>query len=201
MSDTHLRATRVLDEAMRVMSEKNSSYQDAWQEQGWRGNLARIMSKVSRLRNMLWRNNVSLLNGDKEHPRETLLDVINCCVFAILNLDDEREWGHEPDLPKQVSQQFDHEYAGMQHNSYPEPFPQRAPWQAPGMHPEAPPAATGGQHHIAQPTGHMGEPLATQVSSAQGVIEEIEEPPENPTPSPSPRTPRGGRKIKDAPQA
>lgn len=190
MSDTHLRATRVLDEAMRVMSEKNSSYQDAWQEQGWRGNLARIMSKVTRLRNMLWRNNVSLLNGDKEHPRETLLDVINCCVFAILNLDDEREWGHEQALPKQVSQQFDHEYAGQPQPNYPEPFPQRAPWQAPGMHPEAPPAANGGQH--------------TLIQQQHGVVEDnfvedepLDKPAEKATPSPKPRG-SGRRTIKES---
>jgi hypothetical protein len=180
MSDTHERATRVLDDAMRLLSQKNSTYQDAWKEQGWRGNLARIMSKVARLRNMLWRSQVTLMNGDKEHPRDTLLDVINCCVFAILNIDDGREWGHEQNLP---------EYAEI-------PYDPTAWAHGPGgeilhPHPEQPPAMTG-QHHVVIPDVQpqpMNESGATQVAIAE---------PSHPSPQP-----RGNRKraVKDVPQA
>lgn len=180
---THARATRVLDEAMRLMSEKNASYNDAWREQGWRGCLARIMSKTTRLRNMLWRSHTSLLNGDKEHPRETALDMINHLVFFILNLDDDREWGTE-ETPTPSS-----EYATPGANGWQQSDEALHPTYLP-PHPEQPPAM--GQH--------------TMVNSAQGAI--IEEPPANPFPkveeqpsTPSPR-PRGGkRQVRDAPQA
>lgn len=174
---THMRATRILDEAMRLMSEKNASYQDAWQEQGWRGCLARIMSKTTRLRNMLWRNNVSLLNGEKETPRETALDMINHLVFFIANLDDEREWGHE--MPRQLSANSWQQSDEALHPAYLPP------------HPEQPPAMTG-QHHIAP-----GTEMAPAVGQLDGA------PPFVPVDKPAPvaRRDRGKRKIEDVPQA
>jgi hypothetical protein len=172
MTDTHERATRVLDEAMRLLSQKNATYQDAWKEQGWRGNLARIMSKVTRLRNMLWRSQITLMNGDKEHPRETLLDIINCCVFAILNIDDEREWGHEDPLPTQRGEL-----------SLP-PLP---------PHPEQPPAMTGGQHHVVIPEVQQSGTLVQEnpFENSQETSRALIDAP----PSPQPRA--GRRKIKD----
>lgn len=94
-NDTIGQMSRVFDEAIRIASQKNQDYADAWREQGWRGNLARILSKSARLKNMLWRRDSSFLNGGQETVRETALDQINTLAFFIINLDDGREWGHE----------------------------------------------------------------------------------------------------------
>lgn len=95
MSDTTERMSRVLDEAVRMVSEKNVTYQDAWREHGWRGSLGKVLTKSARLRNMLWRSNNGLMNGERETPRETALDMINHLVFMVMNMDEGREWGHE----------------------------------------------------------------------------------------------------------
>lgn len=96
MNNSHARHAAVLREAAELFDMKNASYQDSWREQGWRGNVSRILEKAKRIRALLWRQSV-LLNGSKEHPRETLLDVINTCVFAIINMDDNVEWGEGVD--------------------------------------------------------------------------------------------------------
>lgn len=96
MSDSQMRVEAVFAEAARLFESKNAHYGDAWRDQGWRGNLSRILEKSKRLRNMLWRGGNTLLNGGKEHPRETALDMINTLAFMIVNMDDGVEWGHEP---------------------------------------------------------------------------------------------------------
>jgi len=95
MSETIRDMSRIFDEAIRLASEKNAKYGDAWQDQGWRGNLSRILEKDKRLRTMLWRAGEPFLNGEKEHPRETAMDMMNTLAFLILNMDADREWGHE----------------------------------------------------------------------------------------------------------
>lgn len=96
MSNSQARVEEVFAEAARLFASKNASYQDSWRDQGWRGNVARVMEKAKRIRSLLWRPSV-LLNGSKEHPRETLMDVINTCAFAIINMDDGVEWGEGVD--------------------------------------------------------------------------------------------------------
>lgn len=95
MNNSQARVEEIFAEAARLFEAKNATYQDAWREQGWRGNLSRILEKTKRLRAMLWRGGNVLLNGSNEHPRETLLDILNTCTFAIINMDDGIEWGHE----------------------------------------------------------------------------------------------------------
>lgn len=96
MSNSQARVEEVFAEAARLFETKNLTYQDSWRTQGWRGNLSRVLEKAGRLRAMLWRGGNVLLNGSKEHPRETLLDIINTAAFLIINMDDGVEWGHEP---------------------------------------------------------------------------------------------------------
>lgn len=95
MMNSQARVEEVFAEAARLFELKNRSYGDSWREQGWRGNVSRILEKAKRVRNMVWRDRV-LLNGSSEHPRETMLDMINTLAFAIINMDDGVEWGHEP---------------------------------------------------------------------------------------------------------
>lgn len=96
MSNSQARHAAVLQEAADLFAMKNASYQDSWRDQGWRGNVSRVLEKCKRIRALLWRQSV-LLNGSKEHPRETLLDIVNTCVFAIINMDDGVEWGEGVD--------------------------------------------------------------------------------------------------------
>jgi hypothetical protein len=82
---------RILLSAAELVAQKNIAYADAWKEQGWRGNLARVMSKNARLRNMLWRR-VPVV--DEEEPVErTMLDAINLLAFMGVNLRLSNEWG------------------------------------------------------------------------------------------------------------
>lgn len=89
-SQTIARALEVLNCALQTMSAKDRLYAGAWREQGWMGNLARIQSKVGRLRNMLWQEYPI---NDKESADDSLLDLINLAVFAILNRQGGNRWG------------------------------------------------------------------------------------------------------------
>jgi hypothetical protein len=63
------------------------------------GNLARIMSKVARLRTMLWCDPdgdgppVAAEALDVEAVRDTLLDLINLSGFMLLNWEGGNRWG------------------------------------------------------------------------------------------------------------
>jgi hypothetical protein len=96
VSNSKARHAAILQEAAELFEMKNSSYKDSWRDQGWRGNISRLLEKSKRVRSLLWRPSV-LMNGSKEHPRETLLDIINTCVFAIINIDDSVEYGEGVD--------------------------------------------------------------------------------------------------------
>lgn len=91
-SGTVLDAARVMAGALGTIAAKNADYGGAWQAQGWMGNLARIMSKTARLKNMLWRDDPGLRNSD-EPVTDTLVDLINLCVFALLNMRRSNRWG------------------------------------------------------------------------------------------------------------
>jgi hypothetical protein len=80
-----------LQEMADLYVEKTVYYGDAWRQQGWMGNLARIMSKVARLRNMSWRRDP--IDNGKETTEDTLLDLANLSVFGLLNRRDGNFWG------------------------------------------------------------------------------------------------------------
>ena len=88
-----LSATEVFAAALATMAAKDQHYGGAWREQGWRGNLARLMSKTARLRKMLWRQNV--LSSTGEPVQDTIIDMINLCAFMQLNRMEGNEWGPE----------------------------------------------------------------------------------------------------------
>jgi hypothetical protein len=83
----------VLQEAANLMLRKNAEYGSAWREQGWMGNLARIMSKSARLKNMLWRRDQVGGSNDNETVQDTLIDLINISVFMKMNLDIRNQFG------------------------------------------------------------------------------------------------------------
>ena len=86
-----MKATEILASALVTMAGKDVQYGEAWREQGWRGNLARILSKAARLRAMLWRKDP--VEGAEESVEDTLLDLINLAIFMLLNRRSENEWG------------------------------------------------------------------------------------------------------------
>lgn len=88
---TLLASTEVLAGALATLHAKDSLYGGAWREQGWMGNLARIMSKTARLRNMLWQTHT--VDNEEEPVKDTIQDLINLCVFMMLNRQSGNRWG------------------------------------------------------------------------------------------------------------
>lgn len=96
MSEDSKYAVRaIMDEALNLFELKNADYGDAWKEQGWRGNLAKILNKAARL-NKIWRGGTFVV---EENLRETAIDMINTLAFLVVNHDVGREWGHEQAPP------------------------------------------------------------------------------------------------------
>lgn len=91
--ETVAAAAGVMEEALGLVAEKSFGYGEAWREQGWMGNVARIMSKTSRLKNMLWRDNFQQRSDAKESAEDTFLDLLNLSAFAILNRRNRNQWG------------------------------------------------------------------------------------------------------------
>jgi len=82
----------VFQEAFDLYVKKSQDYGTAWVEQGYMGNLARMMSKVSRLKNMLWRNEL-VEKSTEESSRETALDLLVLSAFFVVNQTDDNAWG------------------------------------------------------------------------------------------------------------
>lgn len=81
----------VFDEAVAIAHRKNASYGDAWRRQGWMGNLARMMSKMSRIKFMLWRDHD--LENSEEAISDTAIDLVNLTSFLIINRSETNKWG------------------------------------------------------------------------------------------------------------
>lgn len=89
------------DMVLALLKKKDAAYGNAWQEQGYMGNLARIQSKVSRLKNILWRDDPEAGRVDPEeevHDQyesvvDTLLDLSALCALALANLEEGNRWG------------------------------------------------------------------------------------------------------------
>lgn len=95
-ADHHLASqmVEVFENALNLAMAKNAGYGNAWQEQGWMGNLARILSKTARLKNMVWRDNG--VESLPEPHEETIGDIINLCVFFLFNRRGLNKWGRGP---------------------------------------------------------------------------------------------------------
>jgi hypothetical protein len=191
-TDTNIRLGRVFDEASAIVRDKNPRYGSSWRGQGWRGNLSRILEKSGRLRTMLWRRDPELLSASKEHPRETMLDMINTLAFAIINLDDGLEYGHEE------AHSRGRDYA---HPELVQPSPDRMQDDGTGFYARGAETWPGNEDTLTNLgiPGEEGQPLDPNTM-------DVETTP--PPPSPQPRakvTDRGSgprkRPVKDAPQA
>lgn len=97
MSDTKTmdQVYAIFNQSLETLRAKNEDYGDAWRFQGWRGNLPRIFEKANRVRNLLWRADPMLPSISKEAAVDTLRDMLNTIAFAIVNIEEGVEWGHE----------------------------------------------------------------------------------------------------------
>lgn len=84
---------RVFEQALNTANAKNKHYGGAWRHQGWMGNLARIMSKVARLRAMCWMD--FPIEDSKEPVKDTALDLINLSAFFLINNTEGNRWGDQ----------------------------------------------------------------------------------------------------------
>lgn len=82
---------QVIAEAVALYRRKSQNYGQAWRSQGWAGNVARVLSKATRIKNMLWRETPQ--TDQDETVEDTLLDLINLCAFTIINLREQNRWG------------------------------------------------------------------------------------------------------------
>lgn len=90
------------DAALRLAVAKDQTYRKAWVEQGYMGNVGRILSKMARLRNMVWCDEAVSVGPDgapldeyTETVRDTLLDLANLCAFAAHNMARGNRWGDD----------------------------------------------------------------------------------------------------------
>lgn len=90
-SATVNRVAYVFEGVLNTIYQKEQHYGGAWRSQGWMGNLARIMSKVSRLRNMQWR--ADPMEAASESIDDTLQDLIALSAFGSINRVDANVWG------------------------------------------------------------------------------------------------------------
>lgn len=79
------------NQCVRLVYKKNDLYANAWRSQGYMGNLARIMSKVARLKNMVWQD--VQLESAEEPVSDTLYDLANITAFAGINHSEGNKWG------------------------------------------------------------------------------------------------------------
>lgn len=76
-----------------IRKAKNADYGEAWKDAGAKGLFIRIWDKAKRLKKLLWHSAESLVKS--ESIRDTLLDLANYCLFAVICLDENNMVGEE----------------------------------------------------------------------------------------------------------
>lgn len=82
---------KVFEELLILQERKSHLYGSTWHEQGFMGNIARVLSKCSRLKTMLWRD--FQVTDSEETVEDTLLDMMNLGAFTLLNWRAGNKWG------------------------------------------------------------------------------------------------------------
>lgn len=90
-ASTLISLASVYEQSLYIAHRKTFTYGDAWRRQGWMGNLARMMSKMSRVKHMLWRDHD--MENSEESVTDTAFDLINITGFLIVNRSEENKWG------------------------------------------------------------------------------------------------------------
>lgn len=76
---------------LNLQKRKSQHYGEAWRSQGYMGNVARVLSKVARLKNMLWRDDPQ--TSIDEPVEETIGDLMVLAAFAYINVREGNKWG------------------------------------------------------------------------------------------------------------
>jgi hypothetical protein len=74
-----------------VANTKSLTYGDAWRRQGWMGNLARMMSKMSRIKFMSWQDHA--MESADESITDSAIDLANITGFFAINRSEDNKWG------------------------------------------------------------------------------------------------------------
>lgn len=102
-TDSRQQVWDVFAKAIETFDQKNQDYGDAWRTNGWRGNLSRVFEKVQRVRNLAWRPDPRVPAVGDEQVLETLQDLLNTTAFAIINMIEEVEYGHETPRSQRIA--------------------------------------------------------------------------------------------------
>lgn len=129
-SDSRQQVWDVYAKAMEVFDKKNADYGDAWRTNGWRGNLSRIFEKTQRVRNLAWRADPRVPAVGDEQVLETLQDMLNTIAFAIINMIDEVEYGHEVPRRERLGQ-MGHDYTPGEATTFYDQVAQELPHRTP----------------------------------------------------------------------
>jgi hypothetical protein len=78
-----------------LAAEKDALYGGAWQRQGYMGNMARVLSKIERLREMVWRDGELSEGTTDETIIDTLRDLSNIAAFMAENINNGNRWGEK----------------------------------------------------------------------------------------------------------
>lgn len=91
---TGAEAVSFFNECVDLMMKKDALYGGAWKAQGYMGNVARVLSKVERLKNLLWRDGIPDTDKETEETIEdTLQDLVNLAFFTRSNYQSGNRWG------------------------------------------------------------------------------------------------------------
>jgi hypothetical protein len=90
--ETQQRLAAIFEKCLDLQVRKASTYGDAFRSQGYMGNVARVLSKASRLKKMVWRD--WPIEDSEEPVMDTVHDLINLAGFFIINYSDRNKWGH-----------------------------------------------------------------------------------------------------------
>lgn len=84
----------VFAKCITLQRRKARTYGEAYRSQGYMGNVARVLSKASRLKNMVWTDGTFQTEDSEETVMDTMYDLINLASFFIINYMDRNKWGH-----------------------------------------------------------------------------------------------------------
>ena len=76
-----------------LQRRKAQTYGEAFRSQGYMGNVARVLSKSARLKNMVWRD--FGIEDSEETVLDTVYDMINLAAFFVINYTDRNKWGND----------------------------------------------------------------------------------------------------------
>jgi hypothetical protein len=84
------------DAVHQLVRQKDKAYGGAWEKQGYMGNLARVLSKTERLKNMVWKDLAEKYEepgSEDETVLDTLHDLMALCAFMATNIEEGNRWG------------------------------------------------------------------------------------------------------------